>query len=129
MSMNTLAVNAAALAGAALLAIQPGEAAMQADSSDFTIAAACHIEVDATPEGRLVTAWGFGEAGSTYRMVVTQRVGGGGFDIVQEGDVPADTAEASLLSDILLDSDASFRARLSTWNASGEPLCQSSENA
>ena len=60
-------------------------------------------------------------------MVVTQRIGGGGFDIVQEGDVPLSGSEDTLLSDILLDTDADFSARLSTWNANGDPVCNWNE--
>jgi hypothetical protein len=129
MSMNLLAVNVMAIAGAALVAIQPGDAAMPGQPGVQTTASACHIEMAETPEGLLVTAWGLGDAGSNYRMVVTQRTGGGGFDIVQEGDVPAGRSEAALLSDILLDSGAAFSARLSTWNAAGDEICSWHEQA
>ncbi|SDM24146.1 curli-like amyloid fiber formation chaperone CsgH [Maricaulis salignorans] len=130
MSMNILAANVAAISGAALLALQPGEpdgfAHSAADAARYADSA-CHIELAATPDGLLITAWGEGEAGSNYRMVVTQRTGGGGFDIVQEGDVPLSGSEDTLLSDILLDTDADFSARLSTWNASGDPVCNWNE--
>jgi hypothetical protein len=129
MSMNLFAVNVMAIAGAALVAIQPGEPAMPGQPGVQTAASACHIEMAETPEGLLVTAWGLGDAGSNYRMVVTQRTGGGGFDIVQEGDVPAGRSEAALLSDILLDSGAAFSARLSTWNAAGDEICSWHEQA
>jgi hypothetical protein len=129
MSMNLLAVNAMAIAGAALIAIQPGEPAIAGPSAANTTASACHIEVAETPDGLLVTAWGLGDAGSNYRMVVTQRTGGGGFDIVQEGDVPAGGSEAALLSDIMLDTGAAFSARLSTWDAAGDEICSWYEQA
>ena len=130
MSMNILAANIAAIAGAALLALQPGEPdgfLQSAADPESHADTACHIELAATPDGLLVTAWGEGEAGSNYRMVVTQRMGGGGFDIVQEGDVPLSGSEDTLLSDILLDTDADFSARLSTWNANGDPVCNWNE--
>jgi hypothetical protein len=123
MSMNILAANLTALAGATLLALQPGEPDAVIQPATDEAGPACHIELADTPDGLLVTAWGQGEAGSNYRMVVTQRMGGGGFDIVQEGDVPANGAGDTLLSDILLDTEADFTARLSTWDANGEPLC------
>jgi hypothetical protein len=129
MSINILAINTIAIAGAALIAIQPGEAALSDSSAAISSDSACHIEMADTPDGLLVTAWGLGDAGSSYRMVVTQRMGGGGFDIVQEGDVPAYGSESALLSDILLDTGADFSARLSTWNAAGEPLCSWHEQA
>lgn len=129
MSMNILAVNVMAIAGAALVAIQPGEPAMPAQTAANASGPACHIEMANTPDGLLVTAWAMGDAGSNYRMVVTQRMGGGGFDIVQEGDVPAGIGEDSLLSDILLDTGADFSARLATWNAAGEQVCSWNEQA
>lgn len=129
MSMNILAVNMMAIAGAALVALQPGEPDMTGEPAANATASACHIEMAETPEGRLVTAWGKGDAGSNYRMVVTQRMGGGGFDIVQEGDVPAGLHEDALLSDILLDTGAAFSARLSTWNGAGEQVCSWNEQA
>ncbi|WP_339743203.1 curli-like amyloid fiber formation chaperone CsgH [uncultured Maricaulis sp.] len=129
MSINILAVNAMAIAGAALIAIQPGEPVLSDQPGVNFSNSACHIEMAETPDGLLVTAWGMGDAGSNYRMVVTQRMGGGGFDIVQEGDVPAGGSEDALLSDILLDTDANFSARLSTWNATGELVCRWDEQA
>ncbi|WP_417469688.1 curli-like amyloid fiber formation chaperone CsgH [Maricaulis sp.] len=127
MSMNILAANLTALAGATLLALQPGEPDAMVQPAANAAGSACHIELADTADGLLVTAWGQGEAGSNYRMVVTQRMGGGGFDIVQEGDLPANGAGDSLLSDILLDTEADFTARLSTWDANGEPLCNWNE--
>jgi hypothetical protein len=129
MTMNVLAVNAMAIAGAALIAIQPGEPSMSDEPALNTSSSACHIEMAETPDGLLVTAWGRGDAATNYRMVVTQRMGGGGFDIVQEGDVPAGGSEAALLSDILLDTGAGFSARLSTWNAAGDEVCSRLERA
>ena len=129
MTMNIIAANAIAIAGAALIAIQPGEPAMPDQPGANATASACHIEAAETPDGLLVTAWARSDAGSNYRMVVTQRTGGGGFDIVQEGDVPAGGGEDALLSDILLDTGAAFSARLSTWNAAGERACSWHERA
>ncbi len=129
MSINFLAVNTIAIAGAALIALQPGDPALVDQAGANVSDSACHIEAAETPDGLLITAWGMGEAGSNYRMVVTQRMGGGGFDIVQEGDLPAGSHEDALLSDILLDPGTDFSARLSTWNAAGEPVCSWHEQA
>ncbi len=66
MSMNILAANIAAIAGAALLALQPGEPdgfLQSAADPESHADTACHIELAATPDGLLVTAWGEGEAG------------------------------------------------------------------
>ena len=129
MSLNpTLLLNLAALAGAVLVIIQPAALGGSVDPVAADPAfSACHIEADQTPDGLLLTAWGRGDAGDNYRMVVTQRTGGGGFDIVQEGDVPLTNGEDALLSDMILDTDASFSARLSTWNAAGDEACSWNE--
>lgn len=126
MSINLLAVNMMAIAGAALVAFQSDEPVEPAPTAESS---ACHIEYAETPDGLLISAWGQGEAGDNYRLVVTQRMGGGGFDIVQEGDVPAGGSENALLSDIMLDNGTSFNARLSTWNAAGDQICSWTEQA
>jgi hypothetical protein len=83
----------------------------------------CFIDVETIDDGVVLSAWSHGSAGSAYRMVVTQSYGGGGFDLVQEGEIPLVEGAPVLLSDMWLDVEASFTARLSTWSAEGELVC------
>jgi hypothetical protein len=83
----------------------------------------CFIDVETVDDGVVLSAWSDGNYGSAYRMVVTQSYGGGGFDLVQEGEIPMADGQPTLLSDMWLDVDASFTARLSTWSADGELMC------
>ncbi|MBO6764775.1 curli-like amyloid fiber formation chaperone CsgH [Maricaulis sp.] len=85
--------------------------------------AACGIDVSQTSDGLLLTAWSAPSRTRTWRMVVTQRTGGGGFDIVQEGDVPPGDG-AVAVSDLLIDTGADFSARLTAWDANGDPVCR-----
>lgn len=83
----------------------------------------CFVDVERADDGLLVSAWTDPGYGGVYRMVVTQRYGASGFDIVQEGDVPAGAGGNVLLSDVWLDVEADFVVRLSTWTNDGELLC------
>ncbi|MEA1942982.1 MAG: curli-like amyloid fiber formation chaperone CsgH [Pseudomonadota bacterium] len=83
----------------------------------------CGIDVAETGDGLVLTAWSAPEYTSNWRMVVTQRTGGGGFDIVQEGEVPAGQGPV-VVSDLLLDTDTDFSARLTAWDAQGDPVCR-----
>ena len=85
--------------------------------------AACGIDVAETADGLVLTAWSAPEYAASWRMVVTQRTGGGGFDIVQEGEVPAGQGPV-IVSDLLLDTGADFSARLTAWDAYGDPVCR-----
>lgn len=84
---------------------------------------ACGIDVAETADGLVLTAWSEPEMTASWRMVVTQRTGGGGFDIVQEGEVPAGQGPV-VVSDLLLDTGADFSARLTAWDAYGDPVCR-----
>ena len=77
----------------------------------------------------LITAWSGPEAGSTWDMVITQRTGGGSFDIRQAGDIEPFGERAIILSDVTLDMETDFNASLSTWSAQGELLCRWGERA
>jgi len=79
-----------------------------------------------TPDGLVLTAWSAPDYTASWRMVVTQRTGGGGFDIVQEGEVPAGR-EPVVVSDLLLDTGTDFSASLTAWDAYGDPVCQTGD--
>lgn len=85
--------------------------------------AACGIDVSQTSDGLLLTAWSAPGRAETWRMVVTQRTGGGGFDIVQEGEVPPGE-DTVIVSDMLIDTGADFTARLTAWDMRGETVCR-----
>jgi len=87
----------------------------------------CYITSSENEGAIYLTAWGSGEQSGSYRMVVTQRMGGGGFDIVQEGDFIANAGEPVILSDMELDVEASFSAQLSTWAPDGQAICEWNE--
>jgi hypothetical protein len=84
----------------------------------------CGIEIEETGDGLLLTGWAVPYEAGSWRMVVYQSTGGGGFDIVQEGDLRPSNQAYVPLSDMLIDSGSEFSARLTTWNAAGEPTCR-----
>ena len=91
----------------------------------FQAGQVCGIEVEETRDGLLLTGWAVPhETSGSWRMVVHQRTGGGGFDIVQEGEIPRSGEPAVAVSDMLIDTGADFNARLTTWDASGETTCR-----
>ena len=116
---------------AALLAL--GGAAVTAAADTFESGAesasglapeTCGIDVDSTADGLLLTAWSLPETeAENWRMVVTQRTGGGGFDIVQEGDIYSDGEPVVIVSDILMNPGTDFSARLTTRAAGGAVIC------
>lgn len=114
----------AAVAGSAGLISNTAENA----AIDPDLPLSCYIDVAETDDGLQLTAWGLGFDNASYRMVVTQRMGGGGFDIVQAGEIPAPELEddegAFILSDMLIATDAEFSAELMTWNAQGDQICR-----
>ena len=114
----------AAVAGSAGLISNTAENA----AIDPDLPLSCYIDVAETDDGLQLTAWGLGLDNASYRMVVTQRMGGGGFDIVQEGEIPAPELEteedAFILSDMLIATDAEFSAELMTWNTQGDQICR-----
>ena len=88
----------------------------------------CFVAAEDDEDGILITAWADAGAAGSYRMVATQRTGGGGgFDIVQEGDFNSSPEYPVLLSDMILDVEAEFSIRLKTWNVDGELSCDWSE--
>lgn len=118
--IKTLGLAAVALASTTLIAAaQTPERYASASSQG-----ACYIASDLTGDGLRLTAWSTSAEPGSYRLVVTQRTGGGGFDIVQEGDAPASYQQPEWLSDIVLDTEARFDARLSVWDQYGQLICQ-----
>lgn len=122
MMKSTIALISAAIGGAGLLG-----ATADTEPALPDISMPCYIDMVETEDGILLTAWGETLHQSSYRMVVTQRFGGGGFDIVQEGEIPlAEEAgdDMLVLSDMILDVEADFSAKLTTWNAEGDQICR-----
>ena len=93
-------------------------------ASAGNVSSACYVAVDDDEDGILISAWADAGASGYYRMIATQRAdGGGGFDIVQEGDFNSSNEDPQLLSDMILDVDSEFVIRLKTWNSAGELSC------
>lgn len=126
MFKTSLYLLASLAAGGSLLASASGETTSESERLALEYGDACYIDVATAGDAVVLTAWSASDAQSTYRMVVTQRFGSGGFDIVQEGDIePLEIDGApQLLSDMELDVDAEFSARLTTWNADGDIICR-----
>jgi hypothetical protein len=128
MLITKLNLVAAAIAGTvtvAALADDPTASEMYASAADEP---SCFVSSSGDEDGILVMAWADPGASGSYRMVATQRTGGGGgFDIVQEGDFNASSENPELLSDMTMDVDAQFSIRLKTWNQAGELSCDWSE--
>jgi len=127
MVLSKLNLIAAALASAgffAAIADEPSELSGDAEASMIT---PCYVTSSQSAGTVLLTAWGSGERDGSYRMVVTQRMGGGGFDIVQEGGFAANAGEPVILSDMELDVEARFSVNLMTWSSEGDPVCEWNE--
>lgn len=84
----------------------------------------CGIEVEETGDGLLLTGWAVPRETGSWRMTVYQSAGGGGFDIVQEGDFRTAGESMVPLSDMLIDTGAEFSARLTVWDAAGHAVCR-----
>jgi hypothetical protein len=123
MLITKLNIIASAIAGASLLAAVAEEPTALTMDDGLQIAEACYFTTRDTADGILIEAWSSGDYAGSYQMSVTQHYGGGGFDIVQEGDFDVIDGNANLLSDIILDVEASFTARLSTWSTDGDKIC------
>lgn len=119
--MNLVAATiAGTIAFAALADDLPLNDAASAENANT----ACYVAAEDDEDAIILTAWAEAGASGSYRMVATQRTsGGGGFDIVQEGDFDSPNDYPVLLSDMILDVDADFSIRLKTWNPSGELNC------
>ncbi|WP_300545654.1 curli-like amyloid fiber formation chaperone CsgH [Maricaulis sp.] len=105
-------------------ATQADQAPDSARLAELEAGQACGIDVSETEDGLLLTAWSAAEISDSWRMVVTQSAGAGGFDIVQSGEVDGNGPGAVVVSDMLVDTGAEFSARLTTWNAAGETVCR-----
>ena len=117
---------AAFAGGAALFSLEAEDPYIQSGGY-APIAAAdypdCGLSVAPDAEGgRILTAWASPDLAGDYRLVVTRRMGGGGFDIVQEGDVDPAWADDGL-SEVWVGDNEDFSARLDIWAQSSEPVC------
>ena len=113
-------IGAAAAAGA----VWAAHADEGLDSSELAgLAPACYVDVSSDEDGLIVSAWSEPLLGGSYRLTVSHNDAGGGFDLVQQGAIPADEYEAVRLSDMYLDVDSQFSASLETYDASGSPIC------
>ena len=110
-------------------AVEVDGAPAEARLAELDTGAACGIDLTETADGLVITAWSGPEAGSTWDMVITQRTGGGSFDIRQAGDIEPFGERAIILSDVTLAMETDFNASLSTWSAQGELLCRWGERA
>ena len=124
MSFKLASLTSLLAASGVWFAAQVDEAPLDARMAQLGAGEACGIDVVAADEGVVLTAWSEPGNARSWRMVVTQSMGSGGFDLVQSGDVTSFGEGAVILSDMELDMDAAFTARLTTWNAAGETLCR-----
>ena len=121
---SKLAFLASAGAAAGLWFVAQADPLPGPDAFDATGAPApCGIDVAETADGLVLTAWSVPAYTDSWRMVVTRRAGSGGFDIVQEGDVPPGEG-AVIVSDLQIGAGADFSARLTAWDADGQPVCR-----
>ncbi|RKR00396.1 curli-like amyloid fiber formation chaperone CsgH [Maricaulis maris] len=129
MGIKLISLSSLAAMASIWFAVEVDEAPLEARLSDMGNGSACGIDLTETVDGLVVTAWSAPDAGASWDMIVTQRTGGGSFDIYQGGDIEPRGEGAVILSDITLDMETDFNARLSTWSAQGELLCRWGSNA
>ena len=124
MLITKLNLVALAIAGSVTVAALADETAAIDVDANATYEPSCYVYASDDEDGVLVTAWADAGLSGSYRFVATQRTGGGGgFDIVQEGDFNASGENSELLSDMIMDVDAQFSVRLKTWNQAGKISC------
>ena len=86
---------------------------------------ACWLDVNADPYGgRTVSAWAAPGLDGEYRLVLTRRTGGGGFDIVQEGAIESWTDDGGPLSEVWVGDNERFSASYSVWDRAGGLICE-----
>lgn len=129
MGMKLISLSSLAALASIWFAVEVDGAPAEARLAELDTGAACGIDLTETADGLVITAWSGPEAGSTWDMVITQRTGGGSFDIRQAGDIEPFGERAIILSDVTLDMETDFSASLSTWSAQGELLCRWGERA
>ncbi|OLF80814.1 hypothetical protein AWH62_13915 [Maricaulis sp. W15] len=129
MGIKLISLSSLAAMASIWFAVEVDEAPLEARLADMGNGSACGIDLTETVDGLVVTAWSAPDAGASWDMIVTQRTGGGSFDIYQGGDIEPRGEGAVILSDVTLDMETDFNARLSTWSAQGELLCRWGSNA
>jgi hypothetical protein len=86
---------------------------------------ACWLDVTSDPYGgRMVSAWAAPGFDGAYRLVMTRRTGGGGFDIVQEGAIESWADDGGPLSEVWVGDEERFSARYHVYDASGGLICE-----
>ncbi|WP_323762189.1 curli-like amyloid fiber formation chaperone CsgH [Maricaulis sp.] len=129
MGMKLISLSSLAAFASIWFAVEVDEAPSEARIAQLGSGPACGIDLTETVDGLVVTAWSAPDAGASWDMIITQRTGGGSFDIYQAGEIGGRGDAAVILSDITLDMETDFNARLSTWSPQGELLCRWGQSA
>jgi len=124
MGIKLISLSSLAAMASICFAVEVDEAPAEARLAMLENGPACGIDLTETVDGLVVTAWSAPDAGSSWDMIITQRTGGGSFDLYQGGDIEPYGEGAVILSDITLDMETDFSARLSTWSPQGDLLCR-----
>ena len=83
----------------------------------------CGIERQDDEYGFLLTAWSELSMPGSWSLLVTQSTGGGGFDIMQSGDLDPRDGHDPVLSSIEVNAGYAVSARLTLWDADGMAVC------
>jgi len=129
MGMKLISLSSLAAMASIWFAVEVDGAPAEARLAALENGDACGIDLTETVDGLVLTAWSAPEPGASWDMVITRRSGDGSFDIYQSGDVESYGEAAVILSDITLDMETDFSARLSTWSPQGELICRWGERA
>jgi len=129
MGIKLISLSSLAAVASIWFAVEVDEAPSEARLTQLESGPACGIDLTETVDGLVLTAWSAPDAGTSWDMIITQRTGGGSFDIYQGGEIEARGEGAVILSDITLDMETDFNARLSTWNQQGRLLCRWGQDA
>jgi hypothetical protein len=94
-------------------------------------APACGVEISAASgDGRLIQAWADSAAlpggQGSYRLDLNRRTGGGGFDMAQEGAVPADpyAPQDPYLSEVWINNGERVSGVLRIHDSHGALICE-----
>ena len=90
---------------------------------DSAFAPGCGIERQEDGHGFVLTAWSDLALPGSWSLVVTQSQGGGGFDIMQSGDLDPREGHDPVLSEMEIQAGPSVSARLTLWDAEGLAIC------
>ncbi|MCR9267476.1 MAG: hypothetical protein NXI03_07880 [Alphaproteobacteria bacterium] len=90
---------------------------------DPAVSPDCGIERLDDETGFLLTAWSELAQPGSWSLLVTQSTGGGGFDIMQSGDLDPREGHDPVLSSIDVEAGYSVSARLTLWDVNGMAIC------